>query len=190
MKPVLFEETRNGIRLAHLVDADSVFIEIHNGKQCRFYRTAINIFDLKAGHLRYLPAQEEGEQVLSTYPKLCCLALIDTTRVRGTAKGASIPVENREFAPEAARALLSLASKGNAIAKHSAGWDFKKPTKADKKNAAVGQSWKLLAAWRYSLWEKLEATGEERHADMERLGYSGNAGTLRTMVSRLGLVTK
>lgn len=180
MNPAIYEVTTTGGRIAWLVDEHSAFIaNDDNGRPRQHFAAAIELGDSKAGELRSITHPETGIRTVHA-PRFCVVALMKSKVQKNS-------LESRGFDMKAAEVLLELVAAHNDVTFRPASKSFEFSTPAEK---GVAQPWdelKFLAAWRWSYWQREKLTGAQRHADMVALGCTMSAGSLRQMLSRMGL---
>lgn len=185
MKPILLStHTPEGKPHAFLVDEDSVFIKPEAGKQRLHYATAIDLRECMAGQLALSQPDENGTMRILA-PNPCVLVM------RGSMK--KIGFEARHLEPKAAEVMLRLAAAAQNIQvpfNGSMTWTFGESIqRTDDPSIMAGATiQKLIAAWKWSHWQRHSFTRAQRLVDMRRIGYRGTAGALRDMMSNIGLV--
>lgn len=174
---------------AHLVDLDSVRITTRpDGKTAKHFPAAVFIADLTAGQLHTKidliernPGAVEVEKNQVLAPRPCVYAI--------TQKPAELGLGNRNLDERAAVVLLQLARSANGMIEDTGRetWSFGGPVERDGK--LNWDKWRFIAAWTWSHWERHKIPRTLRWEEMKRHGYPYNPGTLRKMLSDIGLVT-
>jgi hypothetical protein len=188
MKPqILSVYTPEGKPHAFLVDADSVFIKTEDGKQRTHYATAIDLRECTTAEIALAQPDEKGSMRILA-PHACVLAIRKSMKTVGLA--------SRHLDPKAAEVMLRLAASAQNVQvpfNGSMTWTFGEPIRRTKDSDVMANTTpeKLIAAWKWSHWQRHGMSGAQQHADMRSIGYSGSIGAFYEMMETIGLsVTK
>jgi len=174
----------DGMHQAYLIDADSPFVRVVDGKERTLYATAITLGLCHAGQIELAQPDAQGSRnIISPMP-----CVLQVNRVMK-----DLPLAARGIDKRAAVVLLRLtASVQNVDApcNGSQKWSFGNPVmRSNDPDILTGATIeKMLAAWNWSAWKKSKTSGEKQHADMVAIGYRGTPENLRQLLSDLGLV--
>lgn len=186
MKPQLLSvHTNEGKPHAFLVDIDSVSTRIEDGKERGHYLVAVDLRGCMAGQVELTKPDEKGVMHILA-PNPCVLAV----RKKGIKE---IGMEARGLDVRAAVMMLKLAASLQNIQAPFNGsmtWSFGEPVERSSDPAIMAGATieKIIAAWKWSFWQRERLDGQQRLADMKRIGYRRTPKALRDMMSDLGLV--
>ena len=174
----------DGTHRAYLVDADSVFVRIYDGKQRTHFATAITIGSCRVGQIELAQPDERGSMNIVS-PMPCVFVVIGEMK--------DVDLAARGINRRAAVVMLRLAAsvqniqvEFNGSQKMSFGKTVMRSNDPDILTGATIE--KMLAAWNWSAWQKNKTSGERQHTDMVAIGYRGTPENLRQLLSDLGLV--
>jgi hypothetical protein len=177
MKPRLYEVTDpQGRRNGWIVDVESEFTAegIH-------YATAVALGEAKAGQVTFdFKPNANGTSSGVLVNPLPCVIEIKSRRFLKKENNLAA----RGFTPDAAKVLLELTAEAQGV---SVSWYPKPDWKWNIKAADPAWVWKWIAAVKWSAWQKLKYTREQRYDDMKTLGYPLTQGALYQTCRRLGL---
>ena len=140
----------DGTHRAYLVDADSVFVRIYDGKQRTHFATAITIGSCRVGQIELAQPDERGSMNIVS-PMPCVFVVIGEMK--------DVDLAARGINRRAAVVMLRLAAsvqniqvEFNGSQKMSFGKTVMRSNDPDILTGATIE--KMLAAWNWSAWQK------------------------------------
>jgi hypothetical protein len=202
MKPqILFQHDKDGVSQGYLVDMHSIFYrpDPHGYSKGKFTESfvAIELQELKAGDVTWNTKGTarisdgmlcvESQTLVAPFPRV--LAVIKTNGMKIASS-----LQARNINPKAAEVLLKMAASYLNVQLPMDGskkWSFGEPKLRNRENDPDVIPWntyRFLAAWKWSHWRLTGMNGAQRLADMQSVGYCGTANALRDMLSDMELV--
>jgi hypothetical protein len=194
MKPqILSVHNPEGVPHAYLIDASSAISLYEDGIERLSYDAAIDLRHCKAGEIAIATPDEKGKsRIIAPWPAVLCIRRPD----KMNHKKAGVGLEARNLELRAAVVLLRLAKSIQNVQVPRNGskkWSFGKPIQRtnDPDILAGATVEKIIAAWKWSHWQRNSMTGAQQHADMKAVGFRGDIGAFYEMMASIGLsVTK
>ena len=194
MKPqILSIHNPDGVPHAYLVDASSAIPLYEDGVERLSYDATVDLRHCMAGEIAIALPDENGvSRILAPWPAVLCIRKPE----KMNPKKAGVGLEARHLDLRAAVVLLRLAKSMQNVQVPRNGskkWSFGKPIQRtnDPDILAGATVEKIIAAWKWSYWQRNGMSGAQQHAAMKAVGFRGDIGAFYEMMEAIGLsVTK
>jgi hypothetical protein len=160
---------------------------MEDGRTRIHYFAAVDLRSCMAGQVELTTPDENGSmRIVAPMPIVLSLR----KRMK------PIGLEARGLNLEAAVVMLKLSASAQNVQASFSGsmtWTFGEPIKRTKDSEVMANATpaKLIAAWKWSHWQRHGVSGAQQHADMQQIGYRGDIGAFYEMMEAIGLsVTK